>query len=100
MQTNCTMAQLTPIKFGYGFIGNQKSMKMRFKINRATAIFRRLPAHFHQHLSVYINIKGEHVIIACVAHATSHIWFALEQAIRLSEADVLKEKAQDIIDKM
>lgn len=68
-------------------------MKLRFKINRATAIFRRLPAHFHQHLSVYINIKGEHAIIACVAHPNSAIWSALSSAIELSEADVLREKA-------
>ena len=90
------MDALRPIKFGYGFIANQKSLKLRFKMERATAIYNRLPAHFHQHLSCYINMKQEHVIIACVAHASSHIWFVLEQAIRLSEADILRAKAQRI----
>jgi|LakMenEpi03Aug12_release.lakeMendotaPanAssembly.Ray.scaffolds.fasta_scaffold789908_2 hypothetical protein len=96
MKHNCSMESLKGIRFGYGFIANQKSLKLRFKMERATAIFKRLPAHFHQHLSVYINLKGEHVIIACVAHASSHIWFALEQAIILSEADIFYAKAQNI----
>lgn len=93
MRTNCSMESLKGIRFGYGFIANQKSMKLRFTMERATAVYKRLPAHFHNHLSCYINMSGQHVIIACVAHATSHIWYALEQAIKLSEADILISKA-------
>jgi len=92
------MDSLRPIKFGYGFVANQKSLKLRFTMERATAIYNRLPAHFHPHLSCYINMKGKHVTIACVAHASSYIWPNLKQAIRLSEADVLRAKAKSIED--
>ncbi len=89
------MDALRPIRFGYGFIANQKSMKLRFTMERATVIFKLLPAHFHQHLSVFISMKG-HVTVACVAHSTSHIWQSLEQSIRLSEAYLLRAKAATI----
>jgi hypothetical protein len=92
------MESLKGIRYGYGFIANQMSLKLRFTMERATAIYNRLPAHFHGHLSCYINMKGQHVIIACLAHASSYIWPALEQAIRLSEADVLRARAKRIED--
>ena len=100
MRTNCSLESLKGIRYGYGFIASQKSMKMRFTMERATAIYNRLPAHFHVHghVSCYISMKGQHVIIACLAHASSYIWPALKQAIRLSEADVLRARAKRIED--
>lgn len=93
--TNCTMENLKGFKFGYSFMGNHKTMKMRYKTDMATAILKRLPAHFHQHLSVFVTTKG-YTFIACVAHQQSAIWSALDGATTLGKADMLDAKASEM----
>lgn len=86
------MEQLKSFKFGYAYMGTHKAMKMRYKTEMATAILKRLPAHFHQHISVFITLKG-YTFIACVAYQQSAIWSALDSATTLAKADVLRDQA-------
>lgn len=92
MTTNCTMEQLKGFKFGYAYMGTHKAMKMRYKTEMATAILKRLPAHFHRHISVFITLKG-YTFIACVADQQSAIWYAIDSATTLAKADVLRDQA-------
>jgi len=89
------MEQLKSFRFGYAYMGTHKAMKMRYKTEMATAILKRLPAHFHQHISVFITLKG-YTFIACVAHQQSAIWFAIDSATTLAKADLLDEQASVI----
>lgn len=95
MFTNCTMDAMKSIRFGYSFIANQKSLKLRFTTPMAEAIMNRLPKHFHAQLAIFMTRKNT-TFIACIAHPDSAIWHAIEEAKRLAKADMLRLQADAI----
>lgn len=93
METNCTVQQMQNIRFGYAFLGNHRTMKLRFKYNMASFIMQRLPKHFHNQMQVFVKMNRDYVTLACVAHQQSAIWPALEIAIKLAKVDELRYQA-------
>lgn len=93
MRTNCTVQQMQNIRFGYAFLGNHKSMKLRFKYVVAGFIMERLSKHFHNQMLVFVKNTGDYVTLACVAHQQSALWPAVESAIRLAKVDELRYEA-------
>ena len=95
MITTCTMDALRGIRFGYSFMANQRTLKLRFTTAMAEAIMNRLPKHFHKMLAIHETRKNT-TFIACIAHPDSAIWHAIEEAKRLAKADMLRLQADAI----
>jgi hypothetical protein len=95
MLSNTSMDTLRAIRFGYSFIANHKSLKLRFTTPMAQAIMNRLPKHFHNQLAIYVTQKNT-TFIACLAYPQSFIWDAFEDAKRLAKADMLRTQADAI----
>jgi hypothetical protein len=93
--TNTTFEAIKPLRFGYGFLGQHRTMKLRFKREHAEHILERLPKHFHRSILLFTTQKGM-TFIACIEHQQSAIWPALEEAMRLAKADSLRIKADRI----
>lgn len=89
-----TQETMKALRFGYGYSSNNKTMKMRYTHSLAQAILKRLPAQFHNQLSVAITM--DYTFIACVANSGSAIWDQLTFAIRLGKADCLRAQADQL----
>ena len=93
--TNTSFDTIKGIRFGYSFMGQHRTMKLRFKQEMTSLILARIPKHFHKMILLYTSKQGM-TFIACIDHQQSAIWPALEQAIRLAKADSLRIKADAI----
>lgn len=103
MDANSTVASLSALKFGYGYVANNKTVKLRFTLELATFIVKRIPAHAMRHVCVALtqDKKGNHfAYIAMVAHPESALWQILDDAGRLGKADMLRAQSENIINKM
>lgn len=103
MEANCSTGSLSTLKFGYGYVANNKTVKLRFTIEQATFIVRRIPAHAMRSIAIAItqDKKGNRfAYIALVAHPVSALWTILDDAIKYGKADLLRKQADDIISKM
>jgi hypothetical protein len=93
LTSTTTTDAISRLPFGFSFICNQKSLKLRFKLATAEHIMNALPKHFHSNIGTLINAKGTHCMITCLAHHNSAIWPALETAINKGKAQVLRLQA-------
>ena len=97
--TNTSMDAIRALRFGYSFLGQHRTMKLRFKQEMAELIMARIPKHFHKMILLYTTSKRM-TFIACIDHQQSAIWPALEQAMKLAKADSLRIQADLIEFKM
>lgn len=97
MQTsNTTSANLAPMKFGTGFIGNMRTSKLRFKPQLASAIFNKLPNRFHRDMLIlHTTDKRGHnfTYLACIAPSNSDIWYHIQRATNAAKAQALRKQA-------
>lgn len=91
------MQTMQQFKFGYSFLGNHKTMKLRYKYTIAKLTMDKLPKMYHKDISIYVNKGATHVTLACVAHAQSPIWNALNLAMGLAKADAMRKEA-DVVE--
>lgn len=87
MINKTTPNAISRIKFGYGFIGNLRTLKIRFTQDKADAIIELIPAHLHKHLLIANTYRKDkhYAYIACMAHHTDYIWLALKRAMARAE---------------
>lgn len=95
MITQCTLDALKSIRFGYGFAGHQKTLKLRFKADTAQRILSLIPQHFHKHI-LYYKTQKDCAFIGAVEHQNSHIWPVIESALITAKADKLRAEAEEL----
>lgn len=103
MDANCTTGSLSTLKFGYGYVANNKTVKLRFTIEQATFIVKRIPAHAMRSICIAITQDKQgrsFAYIALIAHPVSALWQILDEAVKYGKADMLRAQADNIINKM
>lgn len=88
MHTNCTFNAISPLKYGFGFIGNAKTFKTRYKSADAERVFQGINPVNRKVLSVY-NTRT-HTFLAIVAHWEHPIW----QELAFMQAELANNKIQ------
>lgn len=94
MYTNCTYSAIKPLQYGYGFIGNAKTFKTRYKATEAARVFDGISPDNRKHLSVFNTNKG-YVFLAVVAHWEHPIW----QQLAFMQAELANSRTQAKADK-
>jgi hypothetical protein len=95
MLTTNILDALQSIKFGYGFAGHNRTMKVRFKAETAKRVLSLIPKHFHKHILFHLSKKG-YGFVGVVEHRDSAIWPAIESAIITAKADSLRQTADQL----
>lgn len=88
---NCSYDAIKGIKFGFGFIANQRTFKLRYTNIMAFDVMNLIPKHFHRDICVYRS--KTHTFLAVIAHPNSAIWAALESARISAKAASLRREA-------
>jgi hypothetical protein len=91
--TNTAFESIKGIRFGYSFIGRYRTMKLRYKQEKAMKILERIPKHFWNSLLLYTSRK-KMTFIACIADPDSAIWPVIEEAIDFNKTKNLQLKAE------
>lgn len=89
MYTNCVYSAISPLKYGYGFIGSAKTFKTRYKTADAERVYQGISSDNRKHLSVFRTQKG-HTFLAVVAHWDHPIW----QDLAFMQAELANNKIQ------
>ncbi len=89
MYTNCTYSAISPLKYGYSFIGSAKTFKTRYKTADAERVYQGISPDNRKHLSVFSTWKG-HTFLAVVAHGEHPIW----QDLAFMQAELANNKIQ------
>lgn len=76
-----TLDTLKTIGFGYGFLGNNKTFKCRYKTALADQIMD-IIAPAHRRLVIKYETGGGYTFLAVIQHKTSIIWPVLERAVK------------------
>jgi hypothetical protein len=103
MDATTSTGSLASLKFGYGYVANQKSVKLRFTLEQAGFIVKRIPAHAIKQVAIAVtqDKKGNNfAYLAMIAHPASALWQIFDDAVKYGKADLLRAQADNIISKM
>lgn len=90
--SNCTLASLNGIKYGFGSIGITRTYKTRLTRANAEMFMENIHSSHHELFNFYHTRKG-HVILALVCHYGHHVWNELHYAQAVLARAALKAKA-------
>jgi hypothetical protein len=91
MNTNCSMAQMSQVKYGYGVFANTRTYKTRVSRENAKLFKDIMPTHMERMFMFYNTRKG-HMFIACVQPADSPVWRFLTTFSEQIQANDLRKK--------
>lgn len=92
LYSNCSYDAIKGIKFGYGFMANQRTFKIRYTTAMAILVMAEIPKHFHRDICVFVSAKG-YTFLTIMAHPNHAIWQVLESARIKAKATSLRTKA-------
>jgi len=90
-----TLDTIRSIKFGYGFMGNNRTFKCRYSNSLAEQILSRIPEASQKLIIKHMTSNG-HTFLCVVQHASNSIWVMLERAINNAKADKLGATARQL----
>ena len=90
--SNCTLASLNGIKYGFGAIGITRTYKTRLTRANAEMFMQNIHSSHHELFNFYHTKKG-HVILALVCHYGHQVWEELYYAQAVLAKIALKAKA-------
>lgn len=101
-----SIRDIAAIKFGFSFIGNKRTLKLRFNHLTAEAILKHLANHHHDSIMLYKTqakwtktgkYQEPMIFLAAIEDSRSFFWTALENAMNMAKAELLRKKA-DLLD--
>lgn len=80
---NVSTDSIKGLKFGYGFLGSNKTIKLRYSCEKAVAIINLLPAHVAKDVMIVDTMHNgkSYSYLAYVAPPSSYAWIAISKAI-------------------
>lgn len=85
------LEQLAEIPYGYGFRGQDKTFKARYKAELADLIINKIPTQHHLVIKTY-KTKTDHCFIGVIAPRTNIIWVIFEQAVMRAKGEILAKQ--------
>jgi hypothetical protein len=101
-----SIKDIAKLNFGFSFIGNKRTIKLRYNHLLAEAVLKHLPIHHHSKIMFYkthdkLTKKGNYqapmIFLAAIEESSSFFWTALEKAINMAKAELLRKQA-DLLD--
>lgn len=86
-----TLERINQLRYGYGFMGSNKTFKARYKAQHADLIINQIPAQ-HRVLFITHKTQQDYKFIGIVAHHSHIVWTMFERAVIKSRADMIEEE--------
>lgn len=87
----CIMNSSIPfdnLQYGYGFIGQNKTFKARYKAQLADLILEHIPKQYHIIVKTH-KTKNEYCFIGLMAHHSHIVWTIFERAVIQAKGQLL-----------
>ena len=85
-----SLDRINQLRYGFGFMGNNKTFKARYKAQHADLIIKQIPQQ-HQVLLISYKTQQDYKFIGLVAHPTHIIWVMFERAVIRARAEMVEE---------
>lgn len=80
MKSNCTLESINDLRFGHGYRGNNRTIKVRVKMVKAQIIMMSLPTVLKSLVRIYVT-KDKFVFLSAVEPVDSKFWPYWQEAV-------------------